>query len=302
VKFLFNKKHGRTNLLPFQRWALASLQRNPDLILAQCNKNLVPVTIEMVSYIKMVYRDHLNNTVTYTFVLESSVPEAVLRIKKQLLTWIKDWKEIPTKHELGKLRKLTRTDVDSFPVFYVTLKTHNSPIKTRPLNSYNGSLLFGLGIWVDEKFQAISNAQRSFFTSSAELNDKYTSATFPNNCLLFTADAVSYYTSIPTDKALGKIAAYIRRNADRFPTTPVEALIKALEIVMVNNIFTVGNTAWIQNNGTAMGTPSSPQYASMYYVIQKDELLVEFEADLWHYRRFIDDVGAGYIINNTKTD
>jgi hypothetical protein len=127
VKFLFNKKHGRTNLLPFQRRALASLQRNPDLIVAQYNKNLGPATIETVEFIKMVYHDHLNDTVTYTFVTESAVPDAVRHINKHLLTWIKDWKEILTKHELGKLRKLARTNEYIFPVFYVTLKAHKSP-------------------------------------------------------------------------------------------------------------------------------------------------------------------------------
>jgi hypothetical protein len=80
---------------------------------------------------------------------------------------------------------------------------------------------------------------------------------------MFTAGAVSYYTNIPTDKVLEKIAAYIQRNADRFPTTPVEALIEALKIVMVYNIFTFGDTTWIQNNGTTMGTPPPPQYATI---------------------------------------
>jgi hypothetical protein len=191
LKFLFNKKQGRTNLLPFQRWALASLQRNPDMIIAQCGKNLGPETIETVEYIKMVYRDHLNETVTYTFVPESAVPAAVLHIKKQLLTWIKDWKEILTKHELGKLQKLARTNEDPFPVFYVTFKAHKSPLKTCPINSCNRSLLFGLGIWVNDKLQAITHAQRSFLKSSAELKDECTSATVPGNCILFTADAVS---------------------------------------------------------------------------------------------------------------
>jgi hypothetical protein len=71
---------------------------------------------------------------------------------------------------------------------------------------------------------------------------------------------------------------------------------------MVNNIFTFGDTTWLQNNGTAMGTPPAPHYATIYYAIHEDELLVEFEADLWHYRRFIDDVGSGWIVNNADTD
>jgi hypothetical protein len=82
----------------------------------------------------------------------------------------------------------------------------------------------------------------------------------------------------------------------------VGALIEALEIIMLNNIFTFGDTTWLQNNGTAMSTPPEPQYATIYYAIHEDELLVKFEADLWYYRRFIDDVGAGWIFNNANTD
>jgi hypothetical protein len=181
VKFLFRKKHDRTNLLPFQRRALASLQRNPDLIVAQCDKNLGPATIDTVDYIKMVYRDHLNDTVTYIFSPESAVPAAVVHIKRGLIIWIKDCKEILTKHETGKLRKLAREKEDPFPIFYVILKAHKTPLKTRPINSCNGSLLFGMGIWVDDKLQAIAHAQLSFFKSSAKLKDEYTSATVPPN-------------------------------------------------------------------------------------------------------------------------
>jgi hypothetical protein len=65
---------------------------NPDLIVAQCDKNLGPYTTETVDYIKMVYRDHLNDTVTYTCVPESAVSAAVAHIKRKLITWIKDWK------------------------------------------------------------------------------------------------------------------------------------------------------------------------------------------------------------------
>jgi hypothetical protein len=181
------------------------------------------------------------------------------------------------------------------------LKAHKSPLKTRPINSCNGSLLFGHGVRVDDKLQPIAHARRSFFKSSAELKDEYTSATVPDNCLLITADAVLYYTNIPTDKALETIATYLRRNTSRFPTTPVEALIEALESIVVNNIFTFGGTTWIKNNGTAMGTPPAQQYATIYYAIHEDELIVEFETDLGHYCRFIDDVGAGWIVNNADT-
>jgi hypothetical protein len=111
----------------------------------------------------MVYHDHLNDTFPYTLVPESAVSAAVAHIKKQLITWIKDWKEILTKHEFGKLCKIARTNEDPFPVFYATIKAHKIPLKTRPRNSCNGSPLCGICIWVDDKLQAVTHAQRSFF-------------------------------------------------------------------------------------------------------------------------------------------
>jgi hypothetical protein len=161
--------------------------------------------------------------------------------------------------------------------------------------SANGSLLFGIGIWLDDQLKVVAQLQRSFFKSSADMQKKYTTADVPNNVTLFTADAVSYYTNIPTDKALQKIAKYLRDNTSRFPTVPINATIEALEIIVCNNFFTFGDTTWIQNDGTAMGTTPAPSYATIYYGVHEDTLLVEFEDNLWEYSRFIDDVVSGWI-------
>jgi hypothetical protein len=127
--------------------------------------------------------------------------------------------------------------------------------------SANSSMLFGTGIWLDDQLKVVAELQRSLFKSSADLQKKYTTADVPNNVTLFTVDAVSYYTNIPTDKALRKIAKYLRDNTSRFPKVPINATLEALEIIMCNNFLTFGDTAWIQNDGTAMGTPPAPSYA-----------------------------------------
>jgi hypothetical protein len=155
---------------------------------------------------------------------------------------------------------------------------------------------------VDEKPQIVAHAQRSYFKISAKLNDEYTNTVFPDNTLLFTMDAVSYYTNTPTEKALSNIAAYLRANIDRFHCLPAEALISDLNITMTNNIFTFGDTTWTQNDGTAMGTPPAPSYVTTYYAIHEEEILAEFHKKMWHYRRFIDDVGGGWTITNPATD
>jgi hypothetical protein len=77
----------------------------------------------------------------------------------------------------------------------------------------------------------------------------------PPGARLFIADAVSMYTNINMDRALQFVSQHIRKNVSQFANVPDEALIEALEIIMTLNVFTFGDTAWIQDRGTAMGSP-----------------------------------------------
>jgi hypothetical protein len=117
------------------------------------------------------------------------------------------------------------------------------------------------------------NYNALFLRAQPTCRKKYTTADFPDNVTLFTTDAVSYYTTILTDKALRKIAKYLRDNTSRFPKVPINVTIEALEIIMCNNVFTFGETTWIQNDGAAMGTPPAPSYSTIYYGIHEDTLL-----------------------------
>jgi hypothetical protein len=90
IKLIFKKGHGTTNLLPFQRQALAYLQSTDKLLVVQCDKNLGPTTIETTSYIDLVYLDHLSNRTTYTFVPPDAVASQATRVKKAATTWIKN--------------------------------------------------------------------------------------------------------------------------------------------------------------------------------------------------------------------
>ena len=98
------------------------------------------------------------------------------------------------------------------------------------------------------------------------------------------------YTSIPTAQALHEIARYLRRNRALFPDVPVKALVDALTLVMKNNVVQFGDTHWLQLSGAAMGTPPAPPYATLFYAIFEDTILEEFGANLFLYRRFIDDI------------
>jgi hypothetical protein len=147
------------------------------------------------------------------------------------------------------------------------MKVQKTPLKTRPIVSCAGSFLYALGVWVDDKLQVYAKQQKSYFKSSFDLKQALTVLDLPETALLFTSDAISMYTNIPTTIALNVISDYLRRCGSRFSAVPAGTLIEALKLVMTNNIIQFGDTHRRQKTGAAMGTPPAPPYATLYYAL-----------------------------------
>jgi hypothetical protein len=301
---LFRKRRGRHNLLPHQRRALSLLQKSDDLLVVQCDKNLGPAIIEKSTYIGRIFLDHLNDSNIYRYLSAQQLSGFELQLRRLLTDWIERYKGILTKNERQFLRQRLKdsNDDDPFPVLYGTIKIHKTPWTTRPIVSCSGSLLHPLGIWVDRKLQPIARAQRSFFSSSFELKTQLTALRLPPSARLFTADAISMYTNIDTPSALRAIRQHLCGPAADSSNTDMQALCDALRIVMTNNVFTFGDTAWHQLIGTAMGTPPAPPYATIYYALHEETFLDRFASNILFYRRFIDDVIGIWVVTDPDTD
>jgi hypothetical protein len=168
--------------------------------------------------------------------------------------------------------------------------------------SASGSLLFSLGVWVNSKLQPFAHRQQAYFKNSQTLKRQLDATVVPENSYLFTADAVSMYTNIPTDHALQLICDHIRTTAHLVPGTPVEALCSALRIVVRCNIFTFGDTLWRQISGTAMGCPPAPPWANTFYALCESIFLPQFQDNLALYQRFINDVFGLWLIIDSATN
>ena len=60
---------------------------------------------------------------------------------------------------------------------------------------------------------------------------------------------------------------------------------------MKNNVFSFGNTYWLQKSGTAMGTPCACMLATLYFSYhERTKILPKYASHILFYRRFIDDV------------
>ena len=294
---LFKKRIGKTNLLPYQTRALQLLQQQQDFLVCPCDKNLGPAIIERDDYIKITMKDHLLDGRTYRRLSQADCANNKTRIEEELKSWMKKFNKTLTKMERAFLKQGLEKNKKAFAGFYLTLKAHKlkpgqnvTHLKSRPIVACPGSLLHPLGIWIDRKLQVIAKQQESYFRNSFELRQQLCSTTYPTNAKLFTADAVSMYTNIPTNTAIMLIAKHIRKSVTEERPKQNDALIAALKLVMLNNIFCFGDMTFKQLNGTAMGTPPAPPYATIYYGIHEKNFLPKHNKHVIFYKRFIDDV------------
>jgi len=98
------------------------------------------------------------------------------------------------------------------------------------------------------------------------------------------------YTNIETETGIATIKDLLKEEADRIsPQFPSDLFINILEIMMRNNVFTFGDTYWLQMSGTAMGTPAACETISFRHYKNK-HILMTFSNNLIYYKRYINDV------------
>ena len=242
-------------------------------------------------------RDHLLDGRTYRRLSEADCKNHKQRLIQEIKSWLKQYNKTLTKMERAFLKQGLDQNKRAFAGFYLTLKAHKlkpgqnvTHLKSRPIVSCPGSLLHPLGIWTDRKLQSLAKQQISYFRNSFNLRQDLCSSQYPTTAQLFTADAVSMYTNIPTNTAIMFIASHLRKNIPEVGPKQNEALIAALKLVMLNNIFSFGDMTFKQLNGTAMGTPPAPPYATIYYGLHESKFLPNHRQHVIFYKCFIDDV------------
>ena len=197
----------------------------------------------------------------------------------------------PNKNGTCILETRSGTQKKTFAGFYLTLKAHKlkpgqnvTHLKSRPIIACPGSLLHPLGIWIDRKLQTLAKQQVSYFRNSYELRQELCSTTYLPNAKLFTADAISMYTNLPTNTAIMLIAKHIRKSVPKEQLKQNEALIVAIKLGMLNNIFSFGDMTFKQLNGTAMGTPPAPPYTTIYYGLHETNFLPKYKKHVIFYK------------------
>ena len=295
---LFKKERCCSNLLPLQKQQLFNLKNNEKLKIVKADKNLGPVVMEHETYVLRALQDHLNDKTLYRQLDEHTSNSRILSIKFILNNFIKKYFKDKTNADRIYLERMLSNVTDPYSYFYLLAKVHKTPWTTRPIVSVSGSILYGLGKWVDSQLKIICKKLPYIINSSYELCTTLRKLKIDKKCLFFSMDAVSMYTNIDTTHALTVISEFLKKQ--NYLDINTDAVIQGLTIIMRHNLFKFGDTFWIQLSGTAMGTPPAPSYATLYYAIHEMSYVPRYP-NLQYYGRYIDDVIGIWLPDNEKT-
>ena len=291
LRGLFRRRAGKHNLTPHQRQLLTSLQENKSIIIANADKNLGPVGIDVEKYIKMGL-DHLLDPTTYELLTESQAERDIDDLWKEIHAWTVRHRSSLPDDTVNFIREhMDKSMADPLGYFYLLIKLHKLPIAGRPVCSDCGSLPHALGRYVDATLQPIVKDQALYFKNSAELKTELESLTLPANASLFTYDAVAMYPSINTADCMARLTGYLSKEevSGKYGFS-AKALLEALELVMFNNRMRFGDIIVKQLSGIAMGMSPAPTIANLYVAIYEElHVLKYIPSPVLYLRRFIDD-------------
>jgi hypothetical protein len=285
----YRRRRGPSNLLPYPQYLLRALRECEDLIVVPYDNNLGPAIMERLQCIhRILLQDHLCDESTYLRLLEQDAFTAIANVRSKIEALLAD--EQSAFSESDRTFLYRSIEVESpFAEFYALIKIHKDPIATRPIINQSGSLLHGLGCWVDQQLQPLVRALHCYINSSASLKTKLETLQLQpgQHCKLFTMDARSMYTNIDITHALEVLNPYLRYSQHCYGA---DTILRALEIIMRSCYFRFGDSYFHQEDGTAMGAPPAPSFAMLYYGVHEHfTLLPTFQDCLAFYARCIDD-------------
>jgi hypothetical protein len=121
------------NLSLPHRHTLTYLCNQTDFLVINCDKNLGPALIEQDKYIRLAVSDHLSDGNTYQALTADQAAQCQLENASAFQQWLQCYGNFLLANEYHYLREYAHGVTDPYLYFYLTMKIHKKPLKTRPI-------------------------------------------------------------------------------------------------------------------------------------------------------------------------
>jgi hypothetical protein len=254
------------------------------------DKNLGPVIMEREAYLSKCLNEHLLCPRTYVRLTKEEALEKLRKTRCNLNQVRLHHRTALTEAENLYFQRAAKLPY-RIPQFYLTIKVHKTPTKTRPIVSCVNSYLNVFSKWLSHRFKELLSFVPTYIKDSFQILDELKTLMLPPQAKLFTCDAVSMYTNIDSVHGLEVISSWFEDYPTEIsPDFPKELFLKTLYTVMNENVFQLDDTFWQQTFGTSMGTSCACAYATLYWgYIERKYILPKWQQNLLYLKRFIDD-------------
>ena len=186
--------------------------------------------------------------------------------------------------------------------FYCLFKVHKPHTDgfappVRPIISGSGSILENIGQYLTFHLKDISNKHDTFIQDTPDFLRKAEklniSGKLPENAIIVTMDVSALYTNIEKKECIDSVKSALEEESN--PEIPIGFVLRLLEVLLENNIFTFNNNLYKQIIGVAMGCKPAPLLANVFMSKNIDSKITQLSHKIKFFKRFLDDIFLIYI-------
>ena len=176
------------------------------------------------------------------------------------------------------------------------------PPPVREITSGSGSLTEGIATFVEHHIQQITTKHDTYIQDTPDflrvINNINKGPKLGKQAILASLDVDGMFTNIVHSKGLQHLQKQLYDQNDK--NTPIELIMKMMEVILYNSIFSFHDSLWKKNIGAAMGSKPIPAYADNFMAEEIDPKVVtlavrydkENQKALQLLKRFLDDMFA----------
>ena len=286
---------------------LIQLQKDRIIVIKACDKGAGIIILNFNDYMKACYDHLLSKTEDgipyYSKVDDLEVERAKHKIKQVLEEGLEQG--IISKFEFDAMI----ADEKMPGRYYSNFKVHKPNIPVRPILSGCGSLTEGIATFVEHQIRHIATTHDTYlqdtpdFLRTIERINK--GPRLSQNAILVTFDVKALFTNIKHNDGLQCLQEQLEDRKQ--PEVSSDYILKLMDLLLHQNIFSFHDTLWKQEVGAAMGSKPIPSYANIFMARTIDKaiklLAKKYNKDdteaLQLMKRFLDDI-FGIFNGSTK--
>ena len=287
------------------RKALKDLEKATDFYVMKADKGGKTVTWSRENYLKEAKRQ-LSDPNVYVELDANAVTDTLNQIRHErdaLANLLLLGKHItPTDHKNFQERPAKASAIYFLPKIHKDKRADTGTFPGRPILAAMASTTKDIDLFLS--FLTAPLLQRipgSLQDTTALINDLEALDNLPTSSLLFSADVVNLYPSIPWTEGITSATKFYAKNhhilSQRATETntlqpPSPRLFKQLlTLVITRNVLHLQNSNWYQQiSGTAMGCSISVYFANTFMFYRTEKLVRNPPEDLLYFGRYIDDL------------